>query len=98
CRICAKPISGPDRQNHVGKHILLSQRAVREENHVTEVATQYPCGFCGQATSETGCTISISSGKAISKCPEWYQFQVKAALKASGAKPCTNVPIKCCLC
>ncbi|KAJ6493694.1 hypothetical protein C8R47DRAFT_927820, partial [Mycena vitilis] len=32
-----------------------------------------------------------------SSCSEWYQFQVKAALKSSGAKPCTNAPLKCSL-
>ncbi|KAJ7816138.1 hypothetical protein B0H14DRAFT_2163465, partial [Mycena olivaceomarginata] len=31
-------------------------------------------------------------------CPGWYQFQGKAALKSSGAKPCTNAPLKCSLC
>ncbi|KAJ7883878.1 hypothetical protein B0H14DRAFT_2564647 [Mycena olivaceomarginata] len=45
-----------------------------------------------------GCTIGIASGKAVSSCSEWYKFQAKAALKSSGAKPSTNVPLKCSLC
>ncbi|KAJ7088428.1 hypothetical protein B0H15DRAFT_982116, partial [Mycena belliarum] len=95
CGICQKNVAGPDRQNHVGKHILLSQRGVAE---TSTVADKYPCGFCGKEMSDGGCTISIASGKAISSCPEWYQFQVKAALKISGARPCTNAPLKCSLC
>ncbi|KAJ6536030.1 hypothetical protein B0H19DRAFT_867902, partial [Mycena capillaripes] len=62
------------------------------------VAKNYPCGFCGKDMSNSGCTISISSGKAVSSCPKKYPFQVKAALKSSGAKPCTNGPLKCSLC
>ncbi|KAJ7697783.1 hypothetical protein B0H16DRAFT_1645837 [Mycena metata] len=45
-----------------------------------------------------GCTISISSGKAISTCSDTYSFIVKAAIKSSGAKPCTNAPMKYSLC
>ncbi|KAJ7776212.1 hypothetical protein B0H16DRAFT_1859001 [Mycena metata] len=97
CKICKKIFAGTDCQNHMGKHILLSQRGIVEPNIVNEVAKQYPCGFCGQAIAE-GCTISISSGKAISTCSEAYPFMVKAALKTSGAKPCTNAPMKCSLC
>ncbi|KAJ7681306.1 hypothetical protein B0H17DRAFT_849081, partial [Mycena rosella] len=95
CRICKKNIAGPDRQNHMGKHILLAQRGMVEDNTAAEVAKDYPCGFCGQ---DAACTIAISSGKAVSSCTEGYQFMVKAALKPSGAKPCTNAPIKCALC
>ncbi|KAJ7932045.1 hypothetical protein B0H13DRAFT_1567735, partial [Mycena leptocephala] len=62
------------------------------------VAKNYPCGFCGKEMLDGVCTISIASGKAVSSCPEWYQFQVKAALKSTGAKPCTNAPLKCSLC
>ncbi|KAJ7442081.1 hypothetical protein B0H11DRAFT_1929028 [Mycena galericulata] len=98
CRICQKSVAGPDRQNHMGRHILLSQRDVQEANNTAEVAKNYPCGFCGQGTSDGQCTIKVISGKAVSTCLEWYQFQVKAALKSSGAKPCTNAPIKCSLC
>ncbi|KAJ7702668.1 hypothetical protein B0H17DRAFT_897904, partial [Mycena rosella] len=82
-------------QNHMGKHILLSQRGVVEANTVTEVAKDYPCGFCGQEISDAACKIFIGSGKAISLCSEEYQFMIKAALKPSGAKPCTNAPLKC---
>ncbi|KAJ7275727.1 hypothetical protein C8J57DRAFT_1035914, partial [Mycena rebaudengoi] len=57
-----------------------------------------PCGFCGQAISDTTCSISLTSGKAVSSCPEWYQFMVKPALKSSAAKPCINSPVKCFLC
>ncbi|KAJ7120361.1 hypothetical protein C8R44DRAFT_877797 [Mycena epipterygia] len=98
CRICQKNISGSDRQNHVGRHIFLSQRGVVEENNAAEVAKDYPCGFCGQAMADGACDISIASGKAISSCSEWYQFQIKAALKRSDAKPSTNTPLKCPLC
>ncbi|KAJ7800851.1 hypothetical protein B0H13DRAFT_1557151, partial [Mycena leptocephala] len=98
CKICQKNIAGTDRQNHMGKHILLSQRGVVEANIAGEVAKNYPCGFCGKEMLDGVCTISIASGKAVSSCPEWYQFQVKAALKSTGAKPCTNAPLKCSLC
>ncbi|KAJ7925362.1 hypothetical protein B0H13DRAFT_1556603, partial [Mycena leptocephala] len=85
-------------QNHMGKHILLSQREVAEADIVAEVDKNYPCGFCGKNMSNSGCTIDIPSGKAMSSCSEKYQFQVKAALKSSGTKPCTNAPLKCSLC
>ncbi|KAJ6568870.1 hypothetical protein B0H19DRAFT_880401, partial [Mycena capillaripes] len=98
CRICQKNVAGPDRQNHMGRHILLSMRGVVELNTVAEVSRDYPCGFCGQTMADRVCTISIISGKAVSSCTEHYQFQVKAALKSSGAKPCTNAPLRCSLC
>ncbi|KAJ7479108.1 hypothetical protein FB451DRAFT_1131301 [Mycena latifolia] len=99
CRVCHKNIAGPDRQNHMGKHILLSVRGVPEENLVIEVAKHFPCGFCGQAISGGNCTIAIAAGnKANSSCPDSYAFQIKAASKPSAAKPCTNVPIRCDLC
>ncbi|KAF7328555.1 hypothetical protein MVEN_02543200 [Mycena venus] len=99
CCICQKNVAGPDRQNHMGKHILFAQRGVVEANDtVAEVSKKFPCGFCGKEMSDRGCTISIVSGKAISSCPERYQFQVKAALKSSSTKPCTNAPLKCSLC
>ncbi|KAK7015800.1 hypothetical protein R3P38DRAFT_2786721 [Favolaschia claudopus] len=77
-----KTAAGRERQNHVGKHIFLSQQGIEEPNNVTTVAKKYPCGFCGQEMSKTGCTIAI----------------VKAALKSSAAKPCTNAPLGCSLC
>ncbi|KAJ7900790.1 hypothetical protein B0H13DRAFT_1576964, partial [Mycena leptocephala] len=98
CRICQKHIAGPDRQNHMGKHILLSLRGVKEVNVVEQVAQKYPCGFCGLAISDGACTIGITSGKATSSCPEPYQFQIAATAKSSVTKPCTNVPIRCTLC
>ncbi|KAJ7471739.1 hypothetical protein FB451DRAFT_1036440, partial [Mycena latifolia] len=98
CRVCQKNIAGPDRQNHMGKHILLSMRGVLEGNVVMEVAKHFPCGFCSQAISGN-CTIAIAAGnKANSSCPDSYAFQIKATSKPSAAKPCTNVPIRCDLC
>ncbi|KAJ7227439.1 hypothetical protein GGX14DRAFT_511117 [Mycena pura] len=98
CRICNDDIAGPDRQNHMGKHILLALRGVGEARVLKQVAKKYPCGFCGQAISDGTCTIGVKSGKAVSSCPEAYQFQVSAASKSSATKPCTNVPIRCSLC
>ncbi|KAJ7825304.1 hypothetical protein B0H14DRAFT_2295165, partial [Mycena olivaceomarginata] len=45
-----------------------------------------------------GCSIAIRSGKAVSSCQEVYEFQITAASKSTGGKPCTNVPVKCTLC
>ncbi|KAK7036974.1 hypothetical protein R3P38DRAFT_2516743, partial [Favolaschia claudopus] len=102
CTVCLKNVAGPDRQNHMGRHILLSQRGVVEPEVVMQVngvAKDYPCGFCGKHMSENGCNITIASGKkASSSCPEGYPFQVTAALKSSQAKPSTNAPLKCSLC
>ncbi|KAK7034272.1 hypothetical protein R3P38DRAFT_2772359 [Favolaschia claudopus] len=117
CTVCLKNVAGPDRQNHMGRHILLSQRGVAEPEvvmHVngpgvfcryhkhsthSQVAKDYPCGFCGKHMSENGCTITIASGKkASSSCSEGYPFQVTAALKRSLAKPSTNAPLRCSLC
>ncbi|KAF8185751.1 hypothetical protein K438DRAFT_1936875 [Mycena galopus ATCC 62051] len=99
CQICGKSVAGPDRQNHMGKHIFLAQRGVEEEDLITETAINYPCGFCGQAMSGTNCTVGIAAGKkVISSCPDSYSFQITAAAKCTAGKPCTNVPIRCVLC
>ena len=31
CRICSRQVSGPDRQNHMGRHILQTLRGVKED-------------------------------------------------------------------
>ncbi|KAJ7911680.1 hypothetical protein B0H13DRAFT_1875634 [Mycena leptocephala] len=114
CRICKNSIAGLDRQNRMGKHILLSSRGVEEANNAeqactllpvlartqatSQVAKKYPCGFCGKAIVDGACTIGITSGKATSSCPAAYQFQIAAASKSSVTKSCTNVPIRCSLC
>ncbi|KAK6995631.1 hypothetical protein R3P38DRAFT_2406960, partial [Favolaschia claudopus] len=61
CGVCLKNVAGSERQNHMGRHILLSQRGVIEPEIVMEVAKDYPCGFCGKEMSENGCSISIAS-------------------------------------
>ncbi|KAJ7046401.1 hypothetical protein C8F04DRAFT_1227534 [Mycena alexandri] len=98
CLVCGKDVTGPDRQNHMGRHIFLSQRGIQEDGIVTPVSPDYPCGFCGKATSNGGCSIAIRSGKAVSSCREVYEFQIAAASKSTVAKPCTNVPMRCTLC
>ncbi|KAJ7938920.1 hypothetical protein B0H13DRAFT_1581618, partial [Mycena leptocephala] len=99
CRVCSKNVAAQDRQNHVGKHILWATSGVREDDLVSPVASDYPCGFCGASMSSGGCTISIRSGnKASSTCSEAYEFAIKSASNSSGAHPCTNVPIRCILC
>ncbi|KAJ6559761.1 hypothetical protein B0H19DRAFT_1069490 [Mycena capillaripes] len=62
------------------------------------VSLIYPCGFCGKSTANGACTIGIRGSKAISSCTEVYEFQISAASKSSGAKPCTNGPVRCPLC
>ncbi|KAK7027165.1 hypothetical protein R3P38DRAFT_2455872, partial [Favolaschia claudopus] len=98
CLPCGKEVAGPDRQNHMGQHILLALRGVAEDNLISPVSTDYPCGFCGMSSTTGGrCVISIRSGKAISTCSEGYDFQMAAASKSSLSKPCTNVPVGCSL-
>ncbi|KAK7013944.1 hypothetical protein R3P38DRAFT_3322453 [Favolaschia claudopus] len=98
CLICGKDVLGTERQNHMGRHILLSLRGIKENNLIATISSSYPCGFCGGTTSNGACSLSIRSGKAISTCLEVYEFQVKAASKSTNAKACTNVPIQCALC
>ncbi|KAJ7743351.1 hypothetical protein B0H16DRAFT_1561498 [Mycena metata] len=99
CRICSKNVAAQDRQNHVGTHILRSMSGVQEDELVSPVASNYPCGFCGQSMINGGCTIGIRSGnKASSTCSEAYEFAIKSALTSSAAHPCTNAPIRCILC
>ncbi|KAJ7925444.1 hypothetical protein B0H13DRAFT_1600490, partial [Mycena leptocephala] len=98
CFVCGKDVAGPDRQNHMGRHIFLSQRGIEEDRVITPVSPNYPCGFCGKATSNGGCSIAIRSGKAASSCHEVYEFQIAAASKSTAAKPSTNVPLRCTLC
>ncbi|KAJ6628547.1 hypothetical protein B0H10DRAFT_1868823, partial [Mycena sp. CBHHK59/15] len=98
CLVCGKDVVGPDRQNHMGLHIFLSQRRIQEDRVITPVSPNYPCGFCGKAMSNGGCSIAIRSGKAASSCHEVYEFQIAAASKSTTAKPCTNVPVPCTLC
>ncbi|KAJ7683753.1 hypothetical protein B0H17DRAFT_903939, partial [Mycena rosella] len=94
CCVCGKNVAGPDRQNHMGAHIFLSQRGLQEG----QVSPTYPCGFCGKTTSNGGCSLAIRGGKATSSCHEVYEFQIAAASKSTVTKPCTNVPIRCTLC
>ncbi|KAJ7936419.1 hypothetical protein B0H13DRAFT_1589586, partial [Mycena leptocephala] len=99
CRVCSKNIAAPDRQDHMGKHIILSMYGIQEENVSLPVASNYPCGFCGDSMTNGTCTIGIRSGnKATSTCSEAYKFAIKSASNSSGAHPCTNVPIRCILC
>ncbi|KAJ7254251.1 hypothetical protein C8J57DRAFT_1076384, partial [Mycena rebaudengoi] len=98
CHICLKDIAGPDRQNHMGEHILLSICGVQENKLTSPVAVSYPCGFCGGSMTNNSCTIGIQSGKASSSCLDAYPFMVSAASNSSTSKPCTNVPIRCVLC
>ncbi|KAJ7794980.1 hypothetical protein B0H14DRAFT_3496509 [Mycena olivaceomarginata] len=99
CRICQKGIAGPDRQNHVGKHILASLRGIQEENLVSPVDKEYPCGFCGQSTVNPGtCTIGLVHKQVHSSCPDAYKFKISAALTCSISKPSTNAPISSMLC
>ena len=37
CRICRLQVSGPDRQNHMGRHILHKLRGVNHEDEATQV-------------------------------------------------------------
>ncbi|KAJ7699599.1 hypothetical protein B0H17DRAFT_1129209 [Mycena rosella] len=37
CRVCQRNIAGPDRQKHMGKHILLALRGVKEEKLTAEI-------------------------------------------------------------
>ncbi|KAK7055697.1 hypothetical protein R3P38DRAFT_3565250, partial [Favolaschia claudopus] len=69
CLICEKSIAGPERQNHVGKHIFCSQQGIKEPNILTTVAAKYPCGFCGQEMSTSKCTISIAALKSSAAKP-----------------------------
>ncbi|KAJ7861119.1 hypothetical protein B0H14DRAFT_3619975 [Mycena olivaceomarginata] len=98
CLVCGKDVAGPDRQNHMGRHIFLQQRGIQDNQVITPVSTAYPCGFCGRTMLNGGCSIAIRSGKAVSSCQEVYEFQITAASKSTGGKPCTNVPVKCTLC
>ncbi|KAK7007076.1 hypothetical protein R3P38DRAFT_2353477, partial [Favolaschia claudopus] len=84
CLPCGKEVAGPDRQNHMGQHILLALRGVAEDNLISPVSTDYPCGFCGMSSTMGG------------RCG--YDFQMAAASKSSLSKPCTNVPVGCSLC
>ncbi|KAJ7635910.1 hypothetical protein B0H17DRAFT_903185, partial [Mycena rosella] len=95
CHVCNKDVAGPDRQNHMGKHIMLSMRQVAKKNITSPLATEYSCGFCGNSMENGSCNIEIKHGKAVSSCPDTYQFLVSAASKASGSHPCTNMPMRC---
>ncbi|KAF8867765.1 hypothetical protein CPB84DRAFT_1859091 [Gymnopilus junonius] len=100
CCICGHQVAGPDRQNHMGGHILRRLRGVEEsfENIGSKVSMQYPCGFCTQSSLNGACSIHIQSGKAISTCSRAYDFKISAASKISKQKACTNVPIQCKFC
>ncbi|KAK7033869.1 hypothetical protein R3P38DRAFT_3186107 [Favolaschia claudopus] len=98
CRVCEKGVAGPDRQNHMGKHILLALRGIQEENIVSLADKHYPCGFCGQSTSNGTCTIGLAQKQIKSTCPDAYKFKLSAALTCSVSKPSTNAPIACVLC
>jgi len=99
CNICRRQVSGPDRQNHMGRHILCKLRDVIETGeNLGTVSMQYPCGFCGQSSINGACHLRIVSGKAVSSCAHAYDFRISSASKISKQKPCTNVPIACKFC
>ncbi|KAF9530963.1 hypothetical protein CPB83DRAFT_874875 [Crepidotus variabilis] len=97
CYICRRQVSGPDRQNHMGKHILCALRQMKEGGDMAaSVSDLYPCGFCGQSTVGSGaCSIDIKGGLAKSSCSQTYAFRISSAFRMSERKPCTNVPLKC---
>jgi hypothetical protein len=37
CMVCGKYVAGPNHQNHMGKHIILSLRGIPESKVVTAV-------------------------------------------------------------
>lgn len=90
-------------RNHVGQHILASQRDMSEGPHIIQEVGVEPCGFCGQdgcatqlTTRTAGSTITHS---ITSNCPFRHErMMYKAACISSDSAPCTNVPIHCQLC
>ncbi|TRM59533.1 hypothetical protein BD626DRAFT_633076 [Schizophyllum amplum] len=103
CRVCGQNVSGPDRQTHMGKHIFLASTGQPDES-ATEapVSRAYPCGFCGgpsRTEQQDGCSVGFGAkNTAVSTCSQAHSFMIKSAAKASRAKPCTNVPMRCRLC
>ncbi|KAF8150236.1 hypothetical protein B0H34DRAFT_811419 [Crassisporium funariophilum] len=102
CNICCQQVSGPDRQNHMGRHILRKLRGIAELSDNIDmgsiVSMEHPCGFCGQSSIGGACEVRIQSGKALSKCSHAYEFRIGPASKISKQKACTNVPVQCRLC
>ncbi|KAK7026942.1 hypothetical protein R3P38DRAFT_2463212, partial [Favolaschia claudopus] len=58
CRVCERGVAGPDRQNHMGKHILMALRGIQEEDIVVD--KDFPCGFCGQSTLNGVCATGLA--------------------------------------
>ncbi|KAL1697942.1 hypothetical protein EV121DRAFT_218888, partial [Schizophyllum commune] len=109
CRVCANLVAAGDIQNHVGRHILRAKYGVhdRRGSGGSEVLTRdYPCGFCGGPSSSSGengtCSVTIvmhgKTPKASSSCSRAYAFKIDTASQVTKSKPCTNVPLRCCLC
>ncbi|KAK6981712.1 hypothetical protein R3P38DRAFT_3333718 [Favolaschia claudopus] len=87
CRICGKAIKDPDRQQHVGQHIIKTMYNVEDTSAKNPSC---PCGMCGGS-----CAVSIKGSKLDSPCPSTYPFMISAAKKFLPTRPCTNVPIAC---
>ncbi|KAK6987897.1 hypothetical protein R3P38DRAFT_3229735 [Favolaschia claudopus] len=88
--MCGKTVKDPDRQHHIGEHILKALRGVKEVSARVPVSTSYPCGACGGT-----CSISIKNKKADSECPSAYPFLISTTKKFLPTRPCTNVPVMC---
>ncbi|KAJ7609680.1 hypothetical protein FB45DRAFT_761958 [Roridomyces roridus] len=98
CFICGKQFRLPMMRNHVGGHVIRSQRQSPDPTATVAVGPE-PCGFCGREGCYTQLTKSGLSFKVTSQCDYHYStMQYKAAAKFSANAPCTNVPIHCALC
>lgn len=82
CNICHRQVLGPDRQNHMGRHILYKLRGVIETSeNLGTVSMQYPCGFCGQSSINGACQLCIdqfsiedTEAETLYQCPHYCKF------------------------
>ncbi|KAJ6498619.1 hypothetical protein DFH09DRAFT_884360, partial [Mycena vulgaris] len=105
--IYSRPIAGTpievtnsdhtDRQMHVGVHILKSILGIPDPDIIHPISSDFPCGFCGDPSSNGTCRIQKKSNKAASTCLFAYAFLISTASKFSDNRPCTNIPIPCTL-
>ncbi|KZV94277.1 hypothetical protein EXIGLDRAFT_570190, partial [Exidia glandulosa HHB12029] len=99
CYLCGTPVAITGMRAHVGRHILLAFRGLKDPLRPPLAAN--PCGFCGRETCLTVLTVKKGNrkSKVLSSCGYQHEkMKYNVAAQSSEANPCSNVPIHCSLC
>ncbi|KAH6884031.1 hypothetical protein BKA70DRAFT_1074403, partial [Coprinopsis sp. MPI-PUGE-AT-0042] len=102
CRLCPFKTELRAMRNHVGTHILWSNRDKVDLRLGNDIKVGIdPCGWCGldgQCKTQL-VTDSKGASKILSTCDYHYaKISQSSAKRVSKSSPCTNIPIHCMIC